>query len=194
MKGVRIASGLYKGRVIPFDVKNFKAEITSQKIKEAVFSIIGERMTGKSFLDLYACSGQIGFEAFSRGARPVVLNEIDYARYKFLKKNAVSLFGQNGPLITRKKSESFLRECMDFGWRFDVVFLDPPYVKDQNIGSLYESIVCDIWRYGTLRENGAIIIQHFTTNSMKERLGPYVLARSRKYGSSSISIYRFLDE
>src|SRR3990172_4106761 len=85
MSRIRIIAGGLKGRVIPFSNKKFDdADITPQKVKGAVFSMIGEWLEGKGFLDLYAGSGQIGLEALSRGADPVVLNEPDARRFHFI--------------------------------------------------------------------------------------------------------------
>ena len=83
---MRVISGTLKGITIPFDNDKYdNANATPQKVKEALFSILGDDLIGKSFLDLYACSGQIGIEALSRGAELVVFNEIDIRRYHFIK-------------------------------------------------------------------------------------------------------------
>ena len=86
MSTIRVIGGSLKGRKIPFDNKKFKnADITTQKVKGAVFSMLGEDLYGTAFLDLYGGSGQIGLEALSRGSRIVIINEKDKERYEFLK-------------------------------------------------------------------------------------------------------------
>ena len=83
---MNVISGKLKKRRIPIPVHNFKnIETTPQKVKGALFSIIGEDLTNKTFLDLYSCTGQIGIEALSRGAALVVMNENDKKKYAFIK-------------------------------------------------------------------------------------------------------------
>jgi len=61
---VRVIAGSHRGRIIPFSNRDFgNADITPQKVKSAVFSIIGEWLSDETFLDLFAGSGQIGIEA-----------------------------------------------------------------------------------------------------------------------------------
>ena len=74
---MRIIAGEFKGRRIPFNNRKYgNARVTSDFVKKAVFSSLGEILCGKYFLDLFSCSGQIGLEACSRGAQ-VVINEPD---------------------------------------------------------------------------------------------------------------------
>ena len=93
MKTIRVIGGSLKGKNIPFDNNKYdQADISPQKIKGAVFSILGEELSGQIFLDLFAASGQIGIEACSRGAEKVVFNELEKKRYFFIK-NIISNFG-----------------------------------------------------------------------------------------------------
>lgn len=86
---MNVIAGTYKGRTIPFSNRKFNnADITPQKLKGALFSILGEDLTGKSFLDLYACSGQVGIEAVSRGASFVLFNELNKKKIFFYQKFA----------------------------------------------------------------------------------------------------------
>ena len=94
---MRIISGTLKGRTIPFNSRRFgNARITSGRVKEAVFSILGTDLSGKRFLDLFAGSGQIGFEAYSRGAH-VVMNDFDRRRHGLIQ-GLVDQWGLAGQL------------------------------------------------------------------------------------------------
>ena len=63
-KKIRVIAGKFRGKIIPFDNSKFdEADITPQRVKGAVFSILGEDLHGLIFLDMFAGSGQMGFEA-----------------------------------------------------------------------------------------------------------------------------------
>ena len=81
---MRVIAGRLKGRRIPFNNRRFgNARVTSGRVKEAVFSMLGTELQGLRFLDLFAGSGQMGLEAFSRGC-DAVMNELDRPRHAFL--------------------------------------------------------------------------------------------------------------
>lgn len=193
MKGtIRIISGLMKGRAIPFNMNKFKdAEITPQKVKGALFSIIGENLHDKIFIDLFSGSGQIGFEALSRKCSLAVFNERDRARFEFIKNFAVqSGFGDRA-LVLNLSAKAALKLISDRGIKADIVFLDPPYDKETGGAAFYNPILIDVANSGILKENSEIVIQHFSGNELSESCGELKRTDVKKYGSTSLSIYQF---
>ena len=81
---MRIVTGTYRGRQIPSGRRLRQIRLTSTRLKEAVFSMLGPNLKGRTFLDLCAGSGQMGLEALSRGAS-VELNEPDYLRRQHIR-------------------------------------------------------------------------------------------------------------
>ncbi len=190
MSGIRVIAGELKGRVIPFDNRKFDdADITPQKVKGAVFSMIGEWLNGRGFLDLFAGSGQIGIEALSRAADPVVFNETDSKRQRFIKSYLDGIGLKPAPLVLNLSAERALAFCKSKGYAFDYIFLDPPYVKSKTGVSLHHEIMTAIAGTGTLSEHGEIIIQHFSGNAMDEEVGPYRLKATKIYGKTALSVY-----
>lgn len=187
---MNIIAGSLRGRVIPFVNRKFDAaEATPQKIKGALFSILGEDLRGRSFLDLYSCSGQIGLEAWSRGADLVVFNEIDPRRFRFIK-SLLKEWGVSGNvLLFNMHAFRCLKYLHSKNFRFDCLFLDPPYEKRME-GTAYADLLEEIGRREVLQEEGLIAVQHFGKNVLPERTGPFALAETRRYGSSSLSLYR----
>ena len=193
MKGtIRIISGSMKGRAIPFNMSKFKdAEITSQKVKGALFSIIGENLQDKTFVDLYSGSGQIGFEALSRKCAMAVFNERDRSRFEFIK-NFITQSGIiDKTLVLNLSAKAALKLISDRGIKADFIFLDPPYNKETGGAALYDPILTDVVKSGVLKENSEIVIQHFSGNELSEYCGELMKTDTKKYGTTSLSIYHY---
>lgn len=191
---MRIISGKLKGREIPFDNEKFDdANATPQKIKKAVFSILGEDLAGKSFLDLYACSGQMGFEALSRGADFVVFNEIDKNRFYFVKSIIDKLKIENA-LILSFHSYRCMRYCESKAYKFDCVFIDAPYLREKSGDDQYKEIVNELSKYDILKEDGIIIIQHLSRLNLMSGFDKYLLLGTKKYAKNSLSVFKKIAE
>jgi 16S rRNA (guanine(966)-N(2))-methyltransferase RsmD len=122
---VRIIGGEWRSRIITFPTQ---ADLrpTPDRVRETLFNWLGQDLTGKSCLDLFAGSGALGFEAASRGARRVVMVERDPAAWQALQANA-ALLAATAVELKRADALEFLRA--DDGC-YDVVFLDPPFRAD----------------------------------------------------------------
>ena len=122
---VRIIGGEWRSRIIAFPPR---ADLrpTPDRVRETLFNWLGQDLTGKSCLDLFAGSGALGFEAASRGAKRVVMVERDPAAWRALQANVATLAAQSVEL-KRADALEFLRADDGF---YDVVFLDPPFRAD----------------------------------------------------------------
>jgi 16S rRNA (guanine966-N2)-methyltransferase len=187
---MRVLSGKYRAKEIPFENEKFdNANATPQKIKKAVFSILGEDFTGKSFLDLYACSGQMGIEALSRGAEFVVFNELDKNRFHFIK-SVLSVFNiGNEALSLNFHSYRCMRYCESKEFKFDCIFIDAPYLHIKNGQDHYEEIFNELSKFKILKEAGKIIIQHPSKTRLKSNYPNYKYLETKKYAKNSLSIF-----
>jgi len=187
---VRIIAGLMKGKVIPFNSGKFNnAEITPQKVKGALFSIVGENLRGKTFVDLFAGSGQIGIEALSRDCSLAVFNEKDRPRFEFIKNFIIQSGNSDRSVVLNLDAKAALKYLSGRGIRADIVFLDPPYNREKGATCSYDPIMDDINKSGIITENTEIIIQHFSANELPELCGNFRKTGIKKYGSTSLSIY-----
>ena len=187
---VKIISGTLRGKKIPFlNSKYGDADITSQKVKGALFSMLGERLYGKVFVDLFSGSGQIGFEAISRGAQEVIFNEADRSRFSFIKEFASSLHADIKPLFLNMKAADALRYVSGKGIKADIIFIDPPYEKIKGEAESYGSIINVIEECGIMAAGGVVIIQHFSKNVLHESYGSFSLVSCKKYGTTTLSVY-----
>jgi 16S rRNA (guanine(966)-N(2))-methyltransferase RsmD len=96
---------------------------TPDRVRETLFNWLGQNLSGKACLDLFAGSGVLGFEALSRGAASVVMVEKDPVALRALRESAEKL-GARNLTVVRGDALEFARESRA---RFDVVFVDPPY-------------------------------------------------------------------
>ncbi len=122
---VRIIGGAWRSRLLSFPSRQ-DLRPTPDRVRETLFNWLGQDLTGKSCLDLFAGSGALGFEAASRGARRVVMVESDAVTWRALAASRDSLAAAS---VELKKGDAleFLRS--DAGI-YDVVFLDPPFKAD----------------------------------------------------------------
>jgi len=179
-----------KGRVIPFNTGRFNsADITPQKVKGAIFSIIGEDLQGKTFVDLFSGSGQIGIEALSRGCSLAVLNEKDKFRFEFIKDFLAKNRLLDRAMLLNMDERSAIRHLSAKGVRADFVFLDPPYTKESRIANSYNQIISYITSSDILHEDSEMIVQHFSANELPETCSGFVKKSVKRYGSTSLSIY-----
>ena len=119
---IRIIGGEWRSRIITFpNQKDLRP--TPDRVRETVFNWLGQDLSGRTCLDLFAGSGVMGFEAASRGAKQVVMVETDVAILKALRASVDQL--------QAAQVEIKLMDAMTFinsdARLFDVIFLDPPY-------------------------------------------------------------------
>ncbi len=176
---MRITGGTSKGRNLKVPAGS-KVRPTSDKVKQALFNILGEKVSKSSFLDLFAGAGGIGIEALSRGAERVVF--VDDARDSLhvIKKNLELIgFGKRAEIIGAK-AEKYLKKASE---QFDIVFLDPPYTLEQ------EPVLNLIAESGMLRPDSIVIAEHFKKQPSPKQAGVLMLTREAVYGDTVLAFY-----
>jgi 16S rRNA (guanine(966)-N(2))-methyltransferase RsmD len=98
---------------------------TSDRVREALFSILGDRVAGARVLDLFAGSGALGIEALSRGAAEATFVDSSPAAVKAVRANLEALGAEAE--VRRVDARVFLRGASGAGRHYDLLFLDPPY-------------------------------------------------------------------
>jgi 16S rRNA (guanine966-N2)-methyltransferase len=178
--GVRITGGELKGRslVVPPG-----ARPTEGRVREALFSMWGDRLEGARVLDLFAGSGIVGLEALGRGALTAVAVEESYRAVKTLEANAERL-GERLLEIRRLSLPAGLARLVEENaGPFDLVYADPPY----NFGpypELLEAVA------PLLAPDGEVAAEHTSRRELPIEAGPLTRVDVRRYGESAISFYR----
>jgi 16S rRNA (guanine966-N2)-methyltransferase len=183
--GVRVSGGEFRGRglVVPAG-----ARPTEGRVREALFSIWGERILGVRFLDLFAGSGVVGLEAAGRGARSVLAVDADPRAAKILAQNAETVGAQRFTLRRLPLPAGLARLSSEGVGPFDLVFADPPY-DFAAYGPLLEA-VAPLLDPDTPEEPAEIVIEHSTRNEPPAAAGPLERTDLRRYGESNLSFYR----
>ncbi len=122
---VRIIGGEWRSRLIAFPPRQ-DLRPTPDRVRETLFNWLGQDLTGKTCLDLFAGSGALGFEAASRGASRVVMVERDAATFAALQAGRAQL-GAAAVELKRADALEFMRGDRNC---YDVIFLDPPFKAD----------------------------------------------------------------
>ncbi|ACT48653.1 16S rRNA (guanine(966)-N(2))-methyltransferase RsmD [Methylotenera mobilis] len=119
---VRINAGEWRSRLLKFpDAQGLRP--TPERVRQTVFNWLGQDLTGKKCLDLFAGTGVMGFEALSRNAQSVVLVEKATAVYRALLDNKSTLKADAAQVLNLD-ALAFLDKNQE---SFDVIFVDPPY-------------------------------------------------------------------
>lgn len=123
---LRIIAGKYKGRLLKTP-KGSSTRPTQGMLREAIFNICQNEIQGSYFLDLFAGSGAIGFEALSRGASKVIFAESHRMAISCIKENISLLKAEDQTQLIPAKAERALILLAKQATRFNLVYIDPPY-------------------------------------------------------------------
>ena len=172
---MRVITGTARGRVLR-TLEGEDVRPTTDRVKEAVFSIIQFEIEGRRVLDLFAGSGQLGIEALSRGAASATFVDMSKDSLSAVKYNLEhTKLGDNAKVV-QTDALSFLKLTKD---RFDIVFLDPPYAS---------SLVVDSMKL--LSAVVAAICETPVDSELPESFGELKFYRSYRYGKIKITVYR----
>lgn len=177
---MRIISGEFKGRNINM-IKSANTRPTMDKVREAIFNIINPYVIKDSFLDLFAGSGSIGFEALSRGFKMAVFNDLSIDALRVIKSN-IELLRVNDRALIKKLDYKKLLNSINI--KFSCIFLDPPY-KLEVIDECLDLIV----KNDLLVNDGIVICEHEKSYCLGER-NDLELIKFVNYGIRNISIFR----
>jgi len=177
---MRVIAGEAKGRRLR-SPRGTETRPTSDKVKEALFSILGNRVVDARFLDLFAGTGAIGIEALSRGAARVDFVESDRAMADLLERNlAVCGFQARGE-IHRTDAFKFLKQGHG---PYNLIFADPPY-HAWHLKKLLPSIE----RGAMISPGGLLIVEHYRRTALPDPVGTLRVVRSYEYGDTVLTLY-----
>ncbi len=155
---------------------------TTDRVKEALFSIIQFDIPGASVLDLFGGTGQLGIEALSRGAKSATFVDASDAACRLIRENLKRTKLDRYATVLKSDYLSFLKHSAD---KFDLIFLDPPYAEVflENALNLIEEI--DI-----LQSGGIIVAERPAGKDLTLNYTGYTRSKDYKYGNTLITLYR----
>ncbi|MBN2301468.1 MAG: 16S rRNA (guanine(966)-N(2))-methyltransferase RsmD [Lentisphaerae bacterium] len=187
---MRVTAGKIGGRRIRVPAGAVRP--TQDRVREALFSILGDKISGCRFLDLFAGSGAVGLEAWSRGADHVSWVEADSGVFRQMKQNIKELIKNERSSMFRMDAIMFLNRGLEMN--FDIVFADPPYewlcAKPASQGCT--AIILRALAAGAVLAEGGIVIIEQAKDASKvdaARFG-WVQIDDRTYGDTRLDIFK----
>lgn len=184
----RVVTGRFRGAILQAP-EGDKTRPTTDKVKEALFSIIQSDVPDSEFLDLFAGSGQIGIEALSRGARHVTLVERSGQAAAIISRNIskIKLVGSDEIRVHKKSVAQALELMGQAGEKFDIIFMDPPY---RDVPRRLEEVTKLISDFKMLADGGMLIAEHDKDCEIPEEINGLKRVRSCSYGITVITFFK----
>lgn len=181
---MRVISGSAKKRILKMP-RGGKVRPTADRVKEALFNILGPLILDAQVLDLYAGSGALGIEALSRGGALCVFVEKERKVIATLRKNLqiTDFAGKSELIINDVKKALLMLSKKDRS--FDLVFMDPPYGKKIELETLIQ-----IAQLPILKSGGIVVVESFVGQPLPETISPLLKIRFEKYGDTVLSFYK----
>lgn len=186
MNRMRITGGILRNR--RFSVPKEEVRPTMEAVREAVFSSLGGRCDGLTVLDLFAGSGALGLEAWSRGADAVTFVEKHPQVFRSLEQTLGQL-RDDAPGRTRCIRADALKWLQQAGERFDLILADPPY----DLPDALTLTLSGIAQYSVLTAGGTLVYELRAKGAVELPAGWSVL-RDKTYGRTRVLILRQTNE
>ncbi|MBP3041706.1 16S rRNA (guanine(966)-N(2))-methyltransferase RsmD [Bacillaceae bacterium Marseille-Q3522] len=184
---MRVVSGEAKGRLLKA-VPGSSTRPTTDKVKEAIFNMIGPYFQDGCALDLFAGSGGLGIEALSRGIEKVIFVDRDKKAILTIKENVKACQFEKKAEIYRNDAERALKAIIKRKLHFHYIFLDPPY-KTQQI----EKLIGIINKEGLLITGGVVVCEHSTAIELPAEIGSFIKTKTEVYGITAVSLYEYAE-
>ena len=155
---------------------------TTDRVKEAIFSILQFDLEGRRALDLFAGTGQLGIEALSRGAASAVFVEQRREAAALIRDN-LTLTGLAGSArVVGGDAFASLQSAKE---TFDIILIDPPFAA-----GLWENALNSISRFDILSDHGIIVCESGADWSVPTLTPPYEAGREYRYGQIKLTVCR----
>lgn len=150
---MRVISGSARGTKIN-SIEDLSTRPTLDRVKEALFNIIQDKIEDSIILDLFSGSGAIGIEFLSRGCKKAYLCDLSRNAVNIIKQNLEKTKLAENAMVINKDYKKCLQELKLQNVKFDVIYIDPPYKENIAIDSVKTILALNI-----LKEKGLIIIE-----------------------------------
>ena len=178
---MRVISGSARGIALKTP-EGLQTRPTTDRVKEAMFSIIHFQLPGATVLDLFGGTGQLGIEALSRGAKNATFVDAGEKACALIKENLRRTKMEQLGRVVRNDYLTFLRGCTE---KYDMIFLDPPYAE-----VFLENALKCITEIDILRSNGIIMCERPLGKELPWEYAGYTRSKDYKYGNTLVTIYR----
>lgn len=183
---MRIISGTMRGTKL-FTLEGENTRPTLDRVKEALFNILQLELQDAIVLDLFAGSGALGLEALSRGAQKAILCDSSKEAINIIKKNIEKTKTESKTILFPMNFERALEKCKVENYKFDIVFLDPPYESNY-----YEIATKKILELDLLKDDGIFILETDDKDRVLNTIDKNLLEiqDTRKYGRVNLLFFK----
>lgn len=164
---------------------------TQDLVRKALFDLLGQDLTGLTFLDLFAGSGAMGLEAASRGAQEVIFVEKESLCLRTIHENIMRLnihpLVKDRPLFEILQADALatIKDYSRRGRKFDIIFADPPYGRE-----LAKKTLITLKGHDILHPDSIVVIQHTKHETLPETEGRVFIEQQRTYGGTILTFYK----
>ena len=184
---MRVIAGKYRSRSLR-SLKGNALRPTSDRLRETLFNILGNAVSGAMFVDFYAGTGAVGIEALSRGARRAIFVEQHAASAALIRRNLDSLgIGGEAEILSLDVLRG-LKRLEARHTQAEFIFLDPPYAADEE----YQSVIEFLGQSSFVAPGGRVIAEHLRKRSLPVQAGKLERIRIVEQGDAALSFYRVI--
>jgi 16S rRNA (guanine966-N2)-methyltransferase len=180
---MRVISGKFKGRRLK-GPERLELRPTGDRLKETLFNILGEKVRGAVFLDVFGGSGAIGLEALSRGAAEVAFIEHSEHAQRLIRHNLKLCGIASGYRILKEDVFAAMRFLARKGFKADIVFFDPPYDFQP-----YRDLLDITFLRGLLQPSGIAVIEHHRRAALPDSSEGFERTRLVQQGDHWLSFF-----
>lgn len=184
---MRVIAGTAKGRRLKA-VPGIGTRPTTDKVKEAIFSMIGPYFDGGLGLDLFAGTGGLGIEALSRGMDRVIFNDMEKTSIQVIEDNLKTLGFKEQAEVYRNEAQRALQALSKRRLKFDLIFLDPPYRMNQ-----VDKLLLQMQQMKMLQDQATVLVEHDAKQAYADEIGRFKVRKRTTYGETAIAIYHYTD-
>jgi len=180
---LRIIAGKHKGLRLATP-KGKRLRPTAERVREAIFNILGYDFSELSVLDLFAGTGAMGLEALSRGAISVVIVDQHPAAIRLIGRNLAACGNPENARVYKLDLRRGLKSLINKDYSFDLVFLDPPYGR-----GLTQRCLEQLGTGKLLNPAATVVSEHAIDENLTPTYGCLHRETMRAYGTTGVSFY-----
>ena len=177
---LRVVAGEFGGRPLK-TLEGKTTRPTTDKVKGAIFNMIGPFFDGGRVLDLFSGSGSLAIEAISRGMSSAVLVEKDRRAQAVIQENIKMTKSEEQFQLLKMDAARALTQLTG---QFDLVLLDPPYAKEQIVANITQ-----LEEQGLLSEEVMLVCETDKGVDLPEEISNFGIWKQKTYGISKVTVY-----
>lgn len=182
---MRIITGKARGLKLTVP-KNMDVRPTADRVKESLFNIIGTKIIGARVLDMFAGTGNLGLESWSRGAAAVTFVDESRESLRLVQSNIVKCRAEADVQVLKGSAVNIIEHLHHQGLKFDFAFCDPPYNK-----GWVQKVLQKMEHFQVLEDGGYLIIEHSKHDEIGVLAACFELVRQEHYGETLLSFIKF---